>query len=149
MTEVNKWRWFFLMLSYKICKNIIFICAYWNFCLYIFGYIVYIVSVYLSFTYNLWIVNVSSFTSLFLYTYELCLFNKSFVCLQARNRHKMQVIYWQFENHISFCSFVYSPHLLMQLVQQFLTENIPIEGSGPEAKQSQLYIGEFWQRDNL
>ncbi|KAK7500700.1 hypothetical protein BaRGS_00007944 [Batillaria attramentaria] len=31
-----------------------------------------------------------------------------------------------------------------KLVQQFLTENIQIEGSGAEARQSQLYIGCFW-----
>ncbi|XP_071108756.1 unconventional myosin-XVI-like isoform X1 [Haliotis cracherodii] len=32
----------------------------------------------------------------------------------------------------------------IKLVQQFLTENIKIEGSGPEATQSQLYIACFW-----
>ncbi|XP_076461551.1 uncharacterized protein LOC143294036 isoform X2 [Babylonia areolata] len=31
-----------------------------------------------------------------------------------------------------------------QLVKQFLSENIQIDGSGPEAKQSQLYIACFW-----
>ncbi|XP_067649913.1 receptor-interacting serine/threonine-protein kinase 4-like [Haliotis asinina] len=31
-----------------------------------------------------------------------------------------------------------------KLVKQFLTENIKIEGSGPEATQSQLYIACFW-----
>ena len=30
---------------------------------------------------------------------------------------------------------------LLQLVQQFLSENIQLEGSGPDARQSQLYIG--------
>lgn len=32
---------------------------------------------------------------------------------------------------------------IFQLVQKFLTENINIEGSGLQARQSQLYIGEF------
>ena len=64
MTEVNKWRWFFLMLSYQICKDILFICAYWNFCLYIFGWIVCIVSVY----------------CLFLIIYELWMFLHLLVC---------------------------------------------------------------------
>ncbi|KAL8567970.1 hypothetical protein ACOMHN_029145 [Nucella lapillus] len=31
-----------------------------------------------------------------------------------------------------------------QLVQKFLSENIQIDGSGPEARQSQLYIACFW-----
>ncbi|KAL3832301.1 hypothetical protein ACJMK2_023955 [Sinanodonta woodiana] len=31
-----------------------------------------------------------------------------------------------------------------RLVEEFLTENIKIEGSGPEVMQSQLYIASFW-----
>ena len=33
--------------------------------------------------------------------------------------------------------------LLFQLVEQFLTDNVKISGSGPEVLQSQLYIGKY------
>ena len=33
--------------------------------------------------------------------------------------------------------------LYFQLVEQFLTDNVKVQGTGPEVAQSQLYIGMF------